>query len=26
LLDAFWSKLLELRKAAQVRAANAVLP
>lgn len=25
-LDAFWSKLLDLRKAAQVEAANAVLP
>ena len=25
-LDAFWSKLLDLRKAAQVQAANAVLP
>ena len=25
-LNAFWSKLLELRKAAQVQAANAVLP
>ena len=26
LLGAFWSKLLELRKAAQIQAANAVLP
>jgi len=26
LLDAFWSKLLDLRRAAQVQAANAVLP
>jgi GTP-binding protein len=26
LMDAFWSKLLDLRKAAQVQAANAVLP
>ena len=26
LLGAFWSKLLELRKAAQVQAANAILP